>query len=95
MRARFTAYVLADETFLLATWHPSTRPEGVAFPDDVTWESLQVLQAVGGGFDAHGTVEFKARFRRNDAPVELHELSTFERLDGKWVYLAGSDPDGP
>ena len=93
MRARFSAYVLADESFLLATWHPDTRPHGVSFPDDVTWETLEVIEAVGGGLDAHGAVEFKARFRRNDAPLELHELSAFERVDGKWVYVSGSDPD--
>lgn len=93
MRSRYSAYVLANETFLLATWHPNTRPESVAFPDDVTWEGLQVIEATGGGLDARGTVEFKARFRRNDAPLELHELSTFERVDGKWVYIEGLDPD--
>ena len=93
MRARFSAYVLGDEAFLLATWHPRTRPDGVSFPDDVTWETLQVIDATGGSFDARGTVTFKARFRRNGTPLELHELSSFERLDGNWVYLEGADPD--
>lgn len=93
MRARFCAYVLANEAFLLATWHPDTRPDSVLFPDDVQWESLVVIDASGGALDTVGTVEFKARFRRNDVPLELHELSSFDRIDGKWLYTTGSDPD--
>lgn len=93
MRARFSAYVLRNEAFLLATWHPETRPDAVAFPDDVTWETLEVIATTGGGLDAVGTVEFKARFRRNDAPLELHERSNFERLGGNWVYTTGVDPE--
>lgn len=26
MRSRYSAYVLGDEPYLLATWHPDTRP---------------------------------------------------------------------
>ena len=86
MRARFCAYALANEAFLLATWHPRTRPESIVFDDDIVWERLEVIDSVGGALDAIGSVEFKARFRRNDAPLELHELSSFERLEGNWVY---------
>ena len=93
MRARFCAYALANEAFLLATWHPRTRPESIVFDDDIVWERLEVIDSVGGALDAIGSVEFKARFRRNDAPLELHELSSFERLKGNWVYTQGSDPD--
>jgi len=93
MRARFSAYVLDNEEFLLATWHPTTRPESLMFSNDVVWESLEVIDSTGSGLDAVGSVEFKARFRRNHAPLELHELSSFERLDGNWVYTNGVDPD--
>lgn len=93
MRARFCAYVLENESFLLKTWHPSTRPDSLTFSNDVRWETLEVVDAQGGGLDAAGFVEFKARFRRNDAPLELHEKSSFVRLDGNWVYTQGVDPD--
>ena len=93
MRARFSAYVLANETFLLATWHANTRPPSVSFPNDVVWETLDVLDTQGGALDASGTVEFQARFRRNGVPLELHELSSFERIGGNWVYTTGTDPD--
>src|SRR5579859_5003628 len=31
MRSRYCAFVLCDERYLLATWHPSTRPGSVSF----------------------------------------------------------------
>lgn len=93
MRARYTAYIAHDEAFLLATWHPETRPEAIDFSDDITWDGLDVITVTGGALDGVGSVEFRARFRRNAAPLELHELSLFERVDGKWVYREGLDPD--
>ena len=87
MRARYTAYVLHDDTFLLATWHPSTRPENVTFTDDVKWHELLVVEtARGAALDDSGIVEFKARFERNGERLELHETSQFERENGNWVY---------
>ncbi len=93
MRARYSAYVVGDEAFLLATWHPTTRPESVSFSDDVVWDGLDVVEARGGALDTTGTVEFRARFRRGLAPLELHERSAFERIDGRWLYVQGTDPD--
>lgn len=93
MRARFSAYVVEDVDFLLATWHPDTQPGSISFGTDIAWETLDVLETEGGALDATGTVEFRARFRRNGVPLELHELSTFERVGGKWVYRDGFDPD--
>ena len=43
MRSRFSAFALADAAYLLATWHPSTRPESLELEDlevDVEPESL-------------------------------------------------------
>lgn len=94
MRARYCAYVLEDEAFLLATWHSTTRPDAVRFTGDVVWEGLTVEDAHGGGaLDVSGTVSFTARFRRNGTPLALQERSTFERIDGRWFYVEGSDPD--
>ena len=30
MRSRFTAFVTGDSNYLLATWHPDTRPESLS-----------------------------------------------------------------
>ncbi len=93
MRARYTAYAIGDEAFLLATWHPSTRPESIDMSTGVEWHGLTVLNTTGTGLDREGSVEFKARFRRNDAHLELHELSAFVQDGGRWFYVDGVDPD--
>jgi SEC-C motif-containing protein len=90
MRARYSAYVLGDTGFLLRSWHPDVRPTTVSFDPDLEWLGLDVERTEdGGGFDTEGVVEFRARFRRGDDHLELHEVSTFTRVDGLWVYVAG------
>ena len=94
MRSRYSAYVLRDASFLRETWHESTRPTSVDFSDDIEWHGLTVVATTGGaGLDATGSVEFKARFRRGDAHLELHELSSFVRENGRWFYVDGVDPE--
>ena len=93
MRSRYTAYVLHDEAYLLATWHETTRPPSIDFSTDVDWHGLTVKSATGASLDNAGAVEFTARFRRGDAHLELHELSTFSQENGRWFYVDGTDPD--
>ncbi len=93
MRSRYSAYVAHDESYLLNTWHQSTRPDAVEFPTNVEWHGLTVMNATGSSLDKSGEVEFAARFRRGDAPLELHELSTFVQEQGRWFYVDGTDPD--
>lgn len=90
MRARYSAYVLGDEHFLLGSWHVHTRPVSVSFDDNVEWVGLEIVSTEdGSGFDTAGVVEFKARYLRNGQPLELHEISSFARVDGAWVYVDG------
>lgn len=90
MRARFSAYVRCDQAFLLRSWHVDTRPAEVSFDENVEWVGLEVISTSdGSGFDSTGVVEFKARYLRNEQPLELHEISSFERVDGAWVYIDG------
>ena len=91
MRSRYSAYVRHDAPFLLRSWHPDTRPLQVSFDPDLEWLGLEIVRTEAGtGLDAHGVVEFKARFRRGVEFLELHETSTFTRVDGSWVYVSGS-----
>ena len=56
------------------------------------------LRAVtdGGVDDAIGTVEFVARFRFNGEQHLHHELASFRREQGRWVFVAGDmNPKGP
>jgi len=91
MRARYCGYVMGNERFLLDSWHRDTRPAAISFDDNLTWLGLEVVSVdAGSGFDADGTVEFIARFRRGDEHLALHEISSFVRVDGYWTYVAGS-----
>ena len=90
MRARYTAYVVHDAAFLLATWHPDTRPSTVRFDRDLEWLELRIVDVQGGAaFDNEGSVQFQARFRRGGEQLQLDELSRFVRKDGAWMYVEG------
>lgn len=90
MRSRYTAYTLRDERYLLASWHPSTRP--ASFDLDVQpapkWIGLQIRQHVQTGPDT-ALVEFVARYRVGGRAHRLHETSRFARAGGRWLYVDG------
>jgi SEC-C motif-containing protein len=89
MRSRYTAFVLGRDDYLLATWHPSTRPASLdPDPPGLRWLGLQVKRHVQQD-DAHAIVEFVARSRLGGRAHRLHETSRFVREDGRWTYLDG------
>ena len=82
MRARYSAFAVHDDAYLLATWHPDGRPRRLRLRD--RWLGLEVVATSGGGLlDTEGTVEFRAT---HESGV-VHEVSRFVRLDGRWVYV--------
>lgn len=90
MRSRYTAFVRRDAAYLLATWHPNTRPtklDLVAEPQP-KWIGLEVRRHVRQDAD-HASVEFVARHRIGGRAHRLHEISRFVRVDGRWFYLDG------
>ena len=90
MRSRFSAFAVGDPAYLLATWHPTTRPGALDLDPDVRWTGLEVLGTTGGGLlAAEGTVEFRASYLADGAPGAQHENSRFVRDDGQWRYLDG------
>lgn len=94
MRSRYSAYVLGDAAYVSASWHPDTRPADLDLGDGTSthWLGLEVKRHVPVDAD-HATVEFVARYRTGGAPaVRLHELSRFERIDGRWYYVDGTFP---
>lgn len=91
MRSRYTAFAVADEAYLLRTWHPRTRPERVGLEPAVRWTGLDVVRTDRGGpDDADGVVEFVATWvNRDGTSGRLHEVSSFARRAGRWVYVGG------
>jgi SEC-C motif-containing protein len=89
MRSRYTAYVLGLADYLLATWHPSTRPTALdAFDPSLKWLGLEIRACARTDAD-HGTVAFVARSKRAGRAHRLHETSRFVRENGRWLYVDG------
>lgn len=109
MRSRYTAYTLKNEPYLLATWHPSTRPLDpiIDEKEPIRWLGLEVKSAlrlrqrkVNSPDDPdRDTVEFVARFKVGGRAHRLHEVSRFLREPDpttgapRWFYLDGSFPE--
>lgn len=107
MRSRYTAYGLRNEAYLLATWHPSTRPSEpiLSQEEKLQWLGLEVKSALrlrqrkaSTVIDPdRDTVEFVARFKVHGRAERLHEVSNFVREqadDGlRWFYVDGSFPE--
>ncbi len=83
MRSRYSAFVLGETTYLLDTWHSSTRPRKLTLDLDVRWTGLEIAFAQGGPFDTKGTVEFRA----SHVGGVQHERSSFLREGGRWYYV--------
>jgi SEC-C motif domain protein len=89
MRSRYSAFVLDLRPYLLATWHPRTRPAHLDAPEPgLRWLGLQVQSAEQTDAD-HASVAFVARSKLAGRAHRLVETSRFERLNGAWLYVDG------
>jgi len=93
MRSRYSAYVFGLEPYLLATWHPDTRPAALNLDEDqaIQWLGLQIKQAKTT--DTTATVNFVARYKVGGKAHRLCELSQFVRKQNVWYYVTGDHPD--
>ena len=89
MCSRYTAYAMRDEAYLLATWHPSTRPASLdlAADTETKWIGLDVKNAEATGADS-AVVEFVARYKLGGRAQRLHEVSRFVREQSRWYYVS-------
>ena len=89
MRSRYTAFALENADYLLATWHPSTRPAPFDLSDDPSqWLGLKICAHTQQD-ETHASVEFIARYRLDGRGQRLHEHSQFVREEGRWFYVSG------
>ncbi len=90
MRSRYCAYVMEDEAYLLATWHPRTRPTSLDLTREPRPKWLGLAVKSKAVLDAdHARVEFVARYRVAGRGVRLHERSRFVKQQGRWLYVDG------
>jgi len=89
MRSRYSAYVLKLDTYLLATWHPDTRPATLELDvESCKWLGLEVKTIIQESADCC-KVEFVARYKVGGRAHRLHETSQFLRISGQWFYMSG------
>ena len=101
MRSRYSAFVFELGGYLLATWHPSTRPAVIEpNPIGLKWLGLEVRRHALQDAD-HATVEFIALSKLGGRARRLHETSRFIRQNVRenthenmhekcrWFYLDG------
>jgi SEC-C motif domain protein len=91
MRSRYSAYVLGLETYLLATWHKSTRPNTIDINPAIKWINLKIL--ITSKQNNQATVEFIAYYKINGRANKMHEISHFIFKNGHWFYLYGEIQD--
>jgi SEC-C motif-containing protein len=97
MRARYSAFVLADIDFLGTSHDPERRdefdPESARqWATAADWQGFEVLRTEAGGpGDATGVVEFVARYTMNGSGIEHHEVSEFRRVEGAWYFVDGAE----
>jgi SEC-C motif-containing protein len=91
MRSRYSAYVKQLPDYLLASWHPDTRPPTLSLDDAdgqrTRWLGLTVHEHTVSDPD-HARVRFTARYKvGGGSAVKMLEHSRFVREDGRWYYL--------
>ncbi|HEX8960187.1 MAG TPA: YchJ family protein [Geobacteraceae bacterium] len=96
MRARYSAYVLVNTDFLLASTHPDHRQgydhKGTReWAENAEWDGLEIVgQEKGAAKDKSGEVEFIARYRLKGARHEHHENALFKKEKGQWFFTEGA-----
>lgn len=97
MRSRYSAYVMQDADYLLATWHPGARHE--ALKADISasfahtqWLGLTVFEEAAGKDSSEGYVSFVARFQDRGHESAIIKRSRFLKESGRWYYVDGTRP---
>lgn len=94
MRSRYTAYTLANVSYIKRTMRGKAligfnAGEAKRWARRVSWTGLQIVNAFNEHADK-GFVEFIARFQDGDHMQSIHEISEFHRVQGVWFYVDGT-----
>jgi SEC-C motif-containing protein len=98
MRSRYSAYVRHEIDYIYDTLHPEkrqgfNREESEDWSRRANWTGLEILRTEKGSpEDQTGTVEFIARFRQKDKPVQHHEVAEFVKKEDRWYFWDGQAP---
>lgn len=88
MRSRFSAFVLENEDYLLASWHPDKRPASLEFDPQIKWLGLNIKATQAGQkSDIEGWVKFVARYKIAGKAGRIEEYSYFIKDNERWLYV--------
>lgn len=92
MRARYTAYTKQRFDYIQQTMQGEALAlfdllEAENMAHNTQWLELQVLSAEEG--ENEGIVEFLAIFEFKRHRQLMHEVSHFQKVEGKWYYVKG------
>jgi len=103
MRSRYCAYALNLPDYLIKTTHPKHKEysahtlswkESIQdFSRGTQFRSLEILDSTEDG--ATGTVTFKAGLMQGLKDASFTERGSFEKIDGRWLYLKGEMLSAP
>lgn len=95
MRSRYSAFVVGDVDYLMATVHPKFRHEHnrneiASWSKAADWQGLTVHRCIRGKpGDTVGLVEFTAHWVEKGRAQSMRECSVFDSIDGRWFYRDG------
>lgn len=98
MRARYTAYTQVNMDFIKKTHDPKTikntnMEENKAWAEQTQWTGLEILSTEKGlAGDEWGQVEFRAHFKTRKEEDSHHEVSEFNKKNGRWYFTDGKAP---
>lgn len=97
MRSRYSAYVMKDADYLVASWYPQARGETLKSDisrsfDSTHWLGLTVYETADGRDENEGFVSFVARFQEDGQESAIIERSRFLKENGQWYYVDGTRP---
>jgi len=98
MRARYTAFVIGEIDFIMATVSPSKKSEYdrksvEEWSRSTDWTDLEIVSCKDGGVEHEsGEVEFIANYRDKDTMKKHHEHASFVKIKGAWYFEDGRAP---
>lgn len=91
MRSRYSAFVCKEYAYLQKTTTVATPLHELQNTcENVVYNKLELISTKAGKEkDKKGKVEFKAYYTFNNEEHILHEISSFKKVNGEWMYVSG------
>lgn len=92
MRSRYSAYVLGEVEYIIATTVPAqqhllNREAIDGWSKNTHWKGLKILRVMPKIGTHHAQVEFQAEFEEKGQHYQHHELSGFVFIQQQWFFI--------